>query len=274
MGAGRVRGGGGRDAEERWPESDISALLNAAQAAPRLASSRGWWVECEDQAILLRTDLTPDRAGKPGLLRRTRITAGAALFGMRLTVARRGHRPHVALQPDPTRPGVLAVLRRGRPDTPSPFHRQLYALLGTSDVRAVEVDDAAALYALRRAAGAEGTWSRTTSEPAEVVGSRLRDQMPWPHDGPTLYVTLGAEGEPATADLRIGLAMQQMLLTAAVLGRRAQVSAMSFDAPGTHPNGGPPRLLLTLESRPAAARRAPAHRMAPGAAESTDSRPA
>ena len=137
----------------------------------------------------------------------------------------------------------------------------------------IDVDDAAVQYALRRAAGAEGTWSRTTSDPAEVAGSRLRDLMPWPHDGPTLYVTLGAEGEPATADLRIGLAMQQMLLTAAVLGRRAQVTAMSFDAAGTHPHAGPPRLLLTLESRPAA-RPAAAYRVPPGAAESTDSRPA
>ncbi|MGE3287785.1 MAG: hypothetical protein AB7J32_17060, partial [Pseudonocardia sp.] len=266
--------GGAAHESQRWPECEFTALLYAASAAPQLARSRGWWVECEERAVLVRTGLTPDRAGRPGLLRRTRVTAGAGLFGLRLTVARRGHRPHVTLQPDPTRPGVLAVLRRGRPGPPSPFQRELYALLGVPEVRTVDVEDAAVLYALRRAAGAEGTWSRTTTDPAEVLGSRLRDRVPWPHDGPVLYVTLGAEGEPATADLRIGLAMQQMLLTAAVLGRRAQVTALSFDSPGTHLQEGPPRLLVTLEGGQAATRAPVRRRATPRTGETADSRPA
>lgn len=271
----RVRSGSGGaapEAEDRWPDEEIGALMHAAEAAPRTSRTRGWWIESADQSLLLRTGMTPDRAGRPGLLRRTRISAGAALFGMRLAVARRGYRAHTTLLPDPTRPGVLAALRRGRREPATPFQRELYAVLGTNDVRSVEVPDAAVLYALRRAAGIEGTWSRTTADPAEV-GRGLPDGAVTRADEPVLYVTVGAEGEPATADLRIGLALQQMLLTAAVMGRRAQLAAMYFEPAGAQPGAGPPRLLVTLDGAraPSAAQRG--HQAAQPAG-SADSRPA
>lgn len=200
------------------PNAAFGRVLRAAADAADAAASPGgrswWWIAPVDRGVEVRADLVRRLPATAPMARDVRLSAGAALFAMRLTVALLGFRPVTALLPDPDRPGLLAVLRRGRPGEPTPDERRLHAALGDHAPLAPpdRPPTAAALHLLRRAAEIEGAWLHAVAPGAER--ERTGAALPPGEDGAGLPLVVGcAHGLPA-AQLTAGQAVQRVLLTA------------------------------------------------------------
>lgn len=217
------------------PPGEWDALVRVAERSPRLPGARPWWVAQHDSALELRTATVHGRSAGAAGLRETRISAGAALFAMRLALAAQGCRPYVALLPDPERPEVLALRRRGAPEPARPLERRLLALVDAPPVDREPVAPDSVRYALRRAAVAEGAWLRSAADPAGLaaMAAQLGTRLPQA----ALYVLLGGDGDVAVGHVRTGQALHRVLLTAAWLGLPGRVLG---GPAGLLPPGGRP----------------------------------
>ncbi|NMH99305.1 hypothetical protein [Pseudonocardia acidicola] len=201
-----------------------AAILAAAVPAHR--AGLPWRLRWVDRGFELRANRRSLPDDDPGA-RELRLVSGAALLEIRLGVSVQGRRPVTTLVPDPSQPGLLAVLRIGERGRPTPEELALHeaAADGFAPRPAVPPVRAAAL--LRRAAETEGAWLRTVP----TTRSRSTGETP-PAGGPVpLTVVLGGYDDRPVAQLQAGQAMRRVELTASVLGLDTAVLPVAVDDP-------------------------------------------
>jgi hypothetical protein len=93
----------------------LHRLVEAAVWAPSAHNTQPWWFDTHGETVTLHADTdrrlnVVDPHGREML-----ISCGAALFTLRLTVRRLGHRPEVRIVSDPDRPGLIADVSLGPP---------------------------------------------------------------------------------------------------------------------------------------------------------------
>ncbi|MFC6085850.1 Acg family FMN-binding oxidoreductase [Sphaerisporangium aureirubrum] len=91
----------------------LQSVVEAAVWAPSVHNSQPWSFVIEGDEIRVRADdERRSRACDPGG-REMLLSCGAAVFTVRTALRALGHRPVVAVLPDPDRPAVLATIRAG-----------------------------------------------------------------------------------------------------------------------------------------------------------------
>lgn len=190
----------------RLAEAKVRAVLTAADAAPAPAGPKPWRFDCTETAIELHTTA-------PGEHDAT-LACGAALLNLRMAIHDLGVYANVRLVPDPvSQPTLLAVVR---PDDERPAttrERQLVLrLLEPAQVVAepLPIVPDTAVRELRRAAEIEHAWLACLTGPELGIGD----------DG--LYLVIGSLQDDVTALLRVGQAIQRVMLTAGVLKLRTK----------------------------------------------------
>jgi hypothetical protein len=248
---------------ERPELADHEVLRRAAATALSVNGGRPWRLWPTDRGVELRADAFRRMSFTSPGMQAILISAGAALLNMRLTIAALGNRPVTSLLPDRSRPGLLAVLRRGAEAAPTPAERALY------DVVPMAWRDCpntcphpvppALRHLVRRAAEAERVWLRCVVDPADR--DRLVALVPSlgsvGSDG--LLAVIGSNHDLPAASLHVGQAVQRVVLTAAVIGLVTSVVAWptALRVPGPLPEvvgrpGHCPRVILMM-GLPAAA---------------------
>jgi nitroreductase len=149
--------------------SDGNVVLESARLAPSVHNSRPWRVRQVMDGFELYG--SPDwwLPGTDPDLRELRMSCGAALLNMRLSLAAIGFNPYVRLQPDPGRKWLLAVIRAGQRRELAPGERPLVEAIPkrrTSRAPFLPVQvPISARHALRRAAETEQTWLTSVEDP-------------------------------------------------------------------------------------------------------------
>jgi hypothetical protein len=226
---------------EGRPITSRDPVLHAASVAPTLPGGRPWWLRPVDGGVEVRSDARQHQCVTGPGLREMRMSCGAALLTMRLAMSVGGRRPVVALQPDPGQPGLLAVLRRGRPAEPTPDERVLHAAavppcVPSSASVGPRAEAPMVRHLLRRAAEIEGAWSRSVTDGNErarlcallSAPQRARAEALACGTG-ALLVVIGSHHDLPAGHLQAGQAMQRVLLTASALGLPASVLAGPAD---------------------------------------------
>ncbi|MFC4950750.1 hypothetical protein [Pseudonocardia sp. GCM10023141] len=215
------------------PWIEVEHLRRAANAAVAQPGDRPWRLWPVDRGVELRAESVRSLPSSPAGAAAVRVAAGAALLNMRLTVAAMGDRPVTTLLPDPARPRVLAVVRRGKRSDPTPAERELADTIGRAARRCPEIglrpvpDGIRNL--VRRAAEAEGVWLRS------VVDAGDREQLigAVPSVGGRrcsgLVAVIGSNYDVPAMQLRVGQGVQRVVLTAVALGFAARVVAWPPD---------------------------------------------
>jgi hypothetical protein len=215
------------------PKVELDHLRWAAVAAVSQPGGRPWRVWPVDRGVELRAESVlglPASGTGPAAIR---LAAGAALLNMRVMIAAMGDRPVTTLLPDPDRPRLLAVLRRGAQAAPTPTERELAVTIARAARSCPEIGllpvPVGIRNLIRRAAEAEGVWLRAVVEP----GDRERLVATVPSIGGrgcdgTLVVIGGSNDVPVT-QLRAGHGVQRVVLTAVALGCAARVVAWPPD---------------------------------------------
>ncbi len=203
-----------------------------AAAVPSRRIGLPWRLRWIDRGFELRANRKSLPADDPGV-RELRIASGAALLEVRLAVSVQGRRPVISLVPDPTQPGLLAVLRIGERANPTPEELALHetllhqAALEQPYRRRRPVPVAL----LRRAAEIEGVWLRRVP----AVGDRLLPRhpavLPVDADPGPVAVTIGGFDDRAVTQMQAGQAMRRVELTAAALGLTAFGLAVPVEDP-------------------------------------------
>lgn len=237
--------------------ADHEVLRRAAATALSVNGGRPWRLWPTDRGVELRVDAFRRMSfASPGM-QAILISAGAALMNMRLTVAALGNRPVTSLLPDRSRPGLLAVLRRGAEAAPTPAERALYdavpmAWRDCPSPRPQPVPPALR-HLVRSAAEAEGVWLRSVVDLADR--ERLATLVPSLGILGTagMLAVIGSNHDLPAASLHVGQAVQRVVLTAAVVGLVASVVAWPTDlrvaGPMPEAVGKPghcPRVLLLM----------------------------
>ncbi len=202
----------------------LPGIVESGQvAAVPVPGARRWWVEVIRRGAELHGEVAPGSAS-PGSAE-TRLAAGAGLFVVHLDVVASGIRPVTALLPRSGRPGLLALLRHGTAAPPTPAERTLHAAL-RGGPRPVAVGPAGLRPFLRQAAEAEATWLRSAATPTDraALAALLLHGRPDPGRDGLLVLVAGPRDLPV-CQLRAGLAVQRVLLTAATLGYTGEVLA-------------------------------------------------
>ncbi|MCE0764452.1 nitroreductase [Pseudonocardia kujensis] len=154
-------------------EEELQDVLGAAARAPSLHNTQPWLFRLVPDGIELHADLgrrlpVADPSG-----RELRLACGAALFNLRLALIGHGVRPLVTLLPDPARPDLVAVVRRGGSRPPTPEQRRLLEAVPRRRTNRRPFTDALvptpARHALRRAALDEGAWLDLVTDPVQRV---------------------------------------------------------------------------------------------------------
>jgi hypothetical protein len=198
------------------------AVQDAVRAAAAVPGARRWWLEAIPGGLEMHAEVG---AGHDMLgARETRIAAGAGLFAVHLAVAASGVRPITTLLPRSGRAGVLAIVRHGSEQPPTPTERTLFAALGGA-VRPEAVPASAVRPFLRRAAEAEGVWLSSAPAPGTAVALRavLVGDLHLPDEA--FLVLLASGHDLPVCQVRAGRAAQRVLLTAAALGHTGVVVA-------------------------------------------------
>lgn len=91
---------------------DTAAVLEAAVLAPSVHNAQPWSFRTTPDIVELYADRTRRMPVADPDDQELRLGCGAALFNLRLALTARGVRPAVALFPDPTRPDLVAEVRR------------------------------------------------------------------------------------------------------------------------------------------------------------------
>ncbi|MBI3688718.1 MAG: nitroreductase family protein [Actinobacteria bacterium] len=110
--------------------AEVDGLLAAAQAAPSLHNSQPWSVTVHGERLEVHVDTTHATSVADPSGRQRVVSAGAALFNLRLAVRSLGRQAAVRLFPEPEQPGLVAVLTVGAGTPPSPEERRLFEVVG------------------------------------------------------------------------------------------------------------------------------------------------
>ncbi|WP_342787044.1 nitroreductase family protein [Streptomyces tailanensis] len=91
----------------------VESLLAAAVAAPSIHNTQPWRFRLAPDSRLLEVHSVPERTLPltDPTHRAQYLSAGAAVFNLRLAAVHLGWRPEVRLLPDPHAPGLLAAVR-------------------------------------------------------------------------------------------------------------------------------------------------------------------
>lgn len=212
------------------PDVDLSEQF--AAAAVGHPGGRPWRLWPLDGGIEIRVS-GRQRAQTAGIGGQTvRIIAGCAVLNIRLAIAAMGYRPVVTLLPEPSRPSVLAVLRRGREAEATPLERALIsAVLPVGSFLPPPGDgtvSASIAHHVRAAAEAEGVWLRSVDGPERAaLAERIPTVRALPPD--TRVMAVGSNHDVPVAHLRAGLAVQRIVLTTRLLGAAAAIVAWPAD---------------------------------------------
>jgi nitroreductase len=125
------RPGGLRPSLAELPKQLVTAVLEAAAAAPSMHNTQPWRfrVRHELQTIELRADPGRVLASGDPRGRAVHIACGAALFNIRLAATAAGRQPAASLLPDPRQPLLLATVRLAAPYRASPQEHDLHAAI-------------------------------------------------------------------------------------------------------------------------------------------------
>lgn len=214
------------DQTGRTAAPGLTLLRDAAAAAVAHPGGQPWHIWPVDRGVELRVDGRGpvDACGAGG--RTVRVSAGAAVLNLRLGMAALGDRPVVVLVPDPARPAVLAVLRRGVSAPATPLEQLLFDAVSSIRWFPPSVGDRplpdGALLRLRAAAEAEGAWLRTVDGPTRSV---LAAAMPAVGRLPAAarLMAVGGNHDVAVMQLKAGLAVQRVVLTGRATGVAVEV---------------------------------------------------
>ncbi|MEV5748477.1 hypothetical protein AB0L00_11725 [Actinoallomurus sp. NPDC052308] len=107
-------------------ETVAQLLVDAAVWAPSPHNTQPWWFEPHGETVTLHSDTerrlsVADPSGREML-----ISCGAALFTLRLAVRRLGRLPEVRMASDPDRPGLIADVVLGEPQSATDEERRMY----------------------------------------------------------------------------------------------------------------------------------------------------
>jgi nitroreductase len=155
------------------PGPQLSAWLRAAIAAPSIHNTQPWLFRPHDERIDVIVDRRRWLAATDPDGREMYVSVGAALLNLRLAMLAAGHRPLVALLPDPAQPDLAATvtITPAVPATPQvralveaiPRRQTNRRPFGSTPIAQPILDDLAA------AARAEGGTLMTT-DPATTAG--------------------------------------------------------------------------------------------------------
>ncbi|MDX3233116.1 hypothetical protein PV419_47700 [Streptomyces sp. ME19-01-6] len=231
----------------------LEKLVSAAVAAPSMHNTRPWYYRLDPDTVTVEVradaERVPRRADPGG--RALSISAGAAVFNLRVAMAHFGWRPVVRLTPRPSEPDLLATLR---PDGGDPGHLDaLYEVLWRRQnshfpfagerlphrvraelTEAAHADGAALCFARPE----EISQLLRITEEAERRNARDHDLSGPQGDGrardlerrPTVAV-LTTRHDRRTDWLRAGQALQHVLLVATALTARATLLHQALEWP-------------------------------------------
>ena len=149
----------------------VRDAVEAAARAPSLHNTQPWCFRVGPEGIELHVDRSRQLAVADPSGREMRIACGAALYNLRLALTGSGVRPLVTVLPDPTRPDLVATVRRGGSRPPTPEQRRLLEAVPRRRTNRRPFTDTlvstAARHALRRAALDEGAWLDLVTDPGQ-----------------------------------------------------------------------------------------------------------
>lgn len=91
-------------------DAEIGVLLSAAVRAPSIHNTQPWRFEVHGSVLDVRLDDERSLPATDPAGRAARIAAGAAVFNVRVAAAMFGRESETAVDPDPTRPDIVARL--------------------------------------------------------------------------------------------------------------------------------------------------------------------
>ena len=109
------------------PLRQVAAMVEIAARAPSVHNTQPWRFRVADNALEVRADRTRRLAAVDPAGREMLISCGGAVYGLRLAARWLGYLPLVSMLPDPQQPELLARLRLGRREPPTPVERDLLA---------------------------------------------------------------------------------------------------------------------------------------------------
>ena len=149
----------------------VTDLLTAAGRAPSVLNTQPWRFRLAPQVIELHTDLSRRLPIVDPDDRELRMACGAALLNLRLALHGLGVRPLVTVQPDRNQPDLIALVRHGGSNPPTPEQLRLLRAIPLRRTNRHPFSDtlvsAPEQHALRRAAVAEGACLHFVTEPQQ-----------------------------------------------------------------------------------------------------------
>lgn len=207
-------------------------VVRASTSGPALPGESSCSIDSTSTGFELHADSSAWSPGADVAARQVRIAAGAALLNMRVAVRALGVSAVVELLPDAARPDVLGIVHThdgmaagatdfalGRAQSAAPVTAALWSGPPTEPVRT----------ALRRAARTEGAWLATIGQRQQGRFDDLAAAGTPPHQ---LVAVMGTLDDGPLAQLRAGLGLQRVLLTAATLGLQTGVEPHLAEEPG------------------------------------------
>ena len=154
-------------------ETGVRDALAVAARAPSLHNTQPWSFRTAGNAIELYADRDRQLPVADPTGRELRIACGAALFNLRLALLGNRIKPLVSILPDPSRPDLVAVVRRGGARRATPEQQRLLEAVPRRHTNrrpfSNSAVDPAARHALRRAALDEGAWLHLVNDPAQRI---------------------------------------------------------------------------------------------------------
>jgi len=146
----------------------LRALVHYAVLAPSDHNAQPWTFRLQDDHLELRADRTRAMPARDPADRELVISLGAALFHLRLAARRFGRHLDVASFPDAEDRDLVARVRLGADEAPTPEERRLFSAMPQRRTSRLPFEDRRVslpvVAAIRRAALAEGAWVLRVAE--------------------------------------------------------------------------------------------------------------